>query len=72
MPSKMRKKRYGLYFKFGQHYCANPACGRYLSFDEATIDHIKPRSLGGANAYSNLQIMCQPCNLAKGDTYCAA
>lgn len=70
MPSKMRQKRIGLYYRFGQHYCKG--CRRYLSFDEATIDHIKPRSLGGANAYSNLQIMCQPCNLAKGDTYCAA
>lgn len=71
MPSKMRRKKYGLYYKFGQCYCKGP-CGRRLSFDEATVDHIMPKSLGGANAYSNLQIMCQPCNLAKGDTYCAA
>lgn len=72
MPSKMRKKRHSLYYRFGQHYCANPQCRRFLSFDETTVDHIMPKSRGGADAYSNLQIMCQPCNFAKGDTYCAA
>lgn len=31
-----------------------------------TIDHIKPKSLGGKNHISNFQMLCEPCNVAKG------
>ena len=31
------------------------------------IDHIYPRSAGGSDHPSNLQVLCAPCNLAKGD-----
>lgn len=33
-----------------------------------TIDHIVPRSKGGANALANYQPMCQHCNSRKGNT----
>jgi len=33
-----------------------------------TKDHIKPRSKGGSHALSNLQPMCSPCNVAKGNS----
>lgn len=33
------------------------------------IDHIKPESRGGLTVLSNLQVLCQTCNLAKGATY---
>lgn len=32
------------------------------------IDHILPKSKGGANELDNYQPMCQPCNTKKGDT----
>lgn len=32
-----------------------------------TVDHIIPRSLGGANNIDNYQPMCAPCNFAKGN-----
>lgn len=35
--------------------------GVYLS-----IDHIAPKSKGGSNERSNLQILCTPCNTTKG------
>ena len=35
-------------------------------FEDATLDHVHPRSQGGTNAYRNLRIACIPCNLRKG------
>ncbi len=32
-----------------------------------TIDHIVPRSKGGANHIDNYQPMCEPCNCKKAD-----
>ena len=32
-----------------------------------TRDHILPRSLGGKDTLENQQIMCEPCNLLKGN-----
>ena len=34
-----------------------------------TIDHIKPKSLGGGNELSNLDPMCTYCNARKGSIY---
>lgn len=44
------------------------ACGRTLTADEITIDHIVARSRGGAGDEVNLQVLCKECNNAKGDT----
>jgi 5-methylcytosine-specific restriction endonuclease McrA len=33
-----------------------------------TIDHIYPQSLGGLSCLENSQVMCSPCNQAKGDS----
>lgn len=40
------------------------ACG---AADELHIDHIEPRSKGGTDEPSNLQVLCSRCNLIKGD-----
>jgi len=34
---------------------------------QITLDHIIPRAKGGSSDTGNLQPMCEPCNLAKGD-----
>lgn len=34
-----------------------------------TMDHIRPASKGGAHKFDNLQLMCEPCNQKKADTY---
>jgi len=48
-------------FDRDNHTCL--ACG---TTNNLTIDHIKPRIIGGTNDFDNLQTICQHCNLAKG------
>lgn len=42
------------------------AWGRAMG-NHLTVDHVVPRSKGGANAQWNLVTMCYDCNHAKGD-----
>jgi 5-methylcytosine-specific restriction endonuclease McrA len=42
-------------------------CGRMLMRNEATIDHVVPKSRGGADGWTNLVLACEPCNTRKGD-----
>lgn len=41
-------------------------CVKCESRENLHIDHITPLSQGGATIVSNLQVLCQPCNLSKG------
>lgn len=40
--------------------------GHYLTRSDLTIDHLLPRSRGGANTWSNTACACGPCNRRKG------
>lgn len=42
-------------------------CKRRLTSDEVTIDHVVPLSRGGMTEITNLQVLCRPCNRAKGN-----
>ncbi len=50
-------------------------CGIHLALthdmpgEYATLDHIKPRSLGGSNKQDNFVLACEPCNRTKGNTF---
>ena len=33
------------------------------------VDHIRPRSDGGTDAYGNLSVLCAPCNEEKRDFF---
>lgn len=44
----------------------NHRCG-YCAGWARTVDHIRPRSRGGPNTWSNLVACCAPCNAAKAD-----
>ena len=48
-------------------YCQG--CGRYYGFDTRVleVDHIRPKSDGGNDAYDNLTLLCPPCNREKRD-----
>jgi len=54
------------------HTCAFENCpkpGRVIqTFDEATLDHIVPRSRGGHTRLANLQLMHSKCNSHKRST----
>lgn len=41
-------------------------CGRKMPDKELTLDHMKPRALGGENDESNLKCCCLLCNNLKG------
>lgn len=47
-----------------RHRCAY--CGRRISFETVTIDHVVPRCLGGTNGKYNLRGACGACNAKKG------
>jgi 5-methylcytosine-specific restriction endonuclease McrA len=34
--------------------------------ENLTIDHVQPKAEGGRTVVENLQVMCRPCNEAKG------
>jgi len=42
------------------------SCRAPLSPDALTFDHVVPQCIGGGWNIENLQLMCQPCNVAKG------
>lgn len=41
-------------------------CGRRPNTRELNIDHVVPRSRGGADSWENLVVSCRTCNLRKG------
>lgn len=54
-------------------YVKSPFCGicgrEFKNIKEATVDHIKPKKLGGKNELRNLQLACPECNVRKGHQY---
>ena len=48
---------------------AGGMCAQCGSTEEPQIDHIKPWSKGGTHSLDNLQLLCGPCNRAKGDRW---
>lgn len=57
IPSRTRKR----VFERDGYRCV--FCG---GWEDLTVDHIHPESLGGPSTFDNLQTACRPCNSAKG------
>lgn len=47
--------------------CGCRYCGKRLTLDTSTLDHIVPRALGGTDRKYNLCLACRDCNLAKAN-----
>ena len=58
------EEKKSLYKRYGGR-CA--ICGKPVSYDDMTVDHIVPLSQGGNNHFANLQLACLPCNRMKAD-----
>lgn len=43
-------------------------CGRKLTIETMTIDHVRPKSKGGYNRTKNYLPACEACNRDKADT----
>lgn len=58
-------------FAFSEkHVKQGVSCAKCLSKDRLEIDHIFPKSLGGSDNISNLQILCRSCNRKKKNNEC--
>jgi 5-methylcytosine-specific restriction endonuclease McrA len=67
VPRVMRKKRYhksGI-FKRDRYVCQY--CGRSANPSKLTIDHVRPKSMGGKKTWDNCVAACFTCNNIKGD-----
>ena len=47
--------------------CSSSMCRKKLTWDDFTIDHIKPHSRGGESQLNNAAVMCRSCNSSKGN-----
>lgn len=59
-PSFVRELVYRAY----EGKCAG--CGVSLIWNEKTMDHIRPKHVGGPGTLENIQLACGPCNERKG------
>ncbi len=56
--------RRNIYHHYGYKCCY---CGKKLGSSDLNLDHVIPRSRGGATDWTNIVTSCIPCNLRKGD-----
>ncbi len=52
---------------FGEQKGRCAACGNNPGYDNMDVDHIVPKSKGGTDHRSNLQLLCAGCNRKKGN-----
>ena len=62
--SDVKFTRRNIYEHFGHRCCY---CGKKFPTSDLNLDHVIPRSRGGATDWTNIVTSCIPCNLKKGD-----
>lgn len=63
---RARARYLGKGIREGAGWGACLCCG---AVDDLTVDHVIPRSRGGADDSTNFQTLCRKCNSIKGDKY---
>ena len=61
--TRVRFSRFNIYAR-DENTCQY--CGERMSRADLNLDHVVPRSRGGATAWENVVCSCVPCNLRKG------
>lgn len=64
MPERVPFSRMNILIR-DRHSCQY--CGKKLTLDELTFDHVQPRSLGGKTNFTNIVSACVPCNAKKAN-----
>lgn len=68
-PTKRRQKH--MRYSFDNVYARDNGqcqyCGRHVSRNEATREHVVPRAQGGVTSFENVVTACIPCNEQKAD-----
>lgn len=58
---EVRRQVYNVYMSI----CAR--CNSYVTWEDASVDHITPHSAGGSDSIENYALMHKRCNSAKGN-----
>ena len=64
---KLRPPRSHLDYLYGLQDACCKGCGEYQRKGNLEVDHIYPKSKGGTDHLSNLQLLCGNCNSIKGN-----
>ena len=65
--NNQRNPRYNVFrpLLFGRQEGQCAGTGYEIYYSQSSVDHVQPRSAGGANTLDNLKVLCQPCNRLK-------
>ena len=61
-----RQVRFSRYNIYARDKCTCQYCGSRLPRHQLNLDHVIPRSRGGASCWENIVCSCLPCNRKKG------
>lgn len=62
-----RRNQLYIYFKKTKGWVPCYVCGLHVKAQDATLEHIKPLSRGGTDAWDNLAISHAHCNAERGN-----
>ena len=63
-PFRLSCNRRNVFWR-AKHQCQY--CAKIFKFDELTMDHVMPKSKGGAKSWENIVTSCKTCNSKKRD-----
>jgi len=67
-PKKKKRIKAELASEYGVRCWWNCSVADQFSFEQLTIDHLRPTSKGGSDSPENLRLACKQCNQSRGDS----